>query len=421
MKNGNKHMKPSNTPASSSDNDVGNGDSRPDLVCLSHLRWNFVYQRPQHLMSRCAQTWRVFFVEEPIAADGPPRLDVRQEEENLWVAVPHLPHNLSQAESEGLQRQLLDELLDQHQIEDFVLWYYTPMAMGFSDHLEAQAIVYDCMDELSAFRGAPVTLRDRETALFDRADLVFTGGMALYEAKRDRHPHVYPFPSSIDVAHFARARQTTSEPADQANIPHPRLGFFGVVDERFDIELLDGLATARPDWHFVIIGPTVKIDPEMLPRYENIHYLGMKRYQELPDYLAGWDVALLLFALNESTRYISPTKTPEYLAGAKPVVSTPIQDVIRPYGEKGIVYIAGSLPEFITAVESALDDGISKQWLEQVDAFLAQSSWEHTWSKMRSLIINAMNMRQTEPFQVDAVVGQTPTMVSVLSDNKISI
>jgi hypothetical protein len=416
MKNENERVRPSEAPAVFAAQARINGGRQPDLVCLSHLRWDFVYQRPQHLMSRCARDWRVFFVEEPIGAEGPARLAVRQEADNLWVAVPHLPPNLDREESEGLQRQLLDDLLDQHQIEDFVLWYYTPMAVAFSDHLKPQAIVYDCMDELSAFRGAPPILRQREGALFARADLVFTGGMALYEAKRERHPHVYPFPSSIDLAHFGRARRTTTEPADQAPIPHPRLGFFGVIDERFDIELLDNLATDRPDWHFVIIGPTVKIDPDSLPRHENIHYLGMKRYQELPDYLAGWDVALLLFALNESTRFISPTKTPEYLAGAKPVVSTPIQDVIRPYGDQGLVHIARSLPEFVTAVESALAQGIQAQWLEQVDAFLSHSSWEHTWNKMRALIVDAMNGIESEPF-----VGQTPIIESALSDKEISV
>ena len=180
-----------------------------------------------------------------------------------------------------------------------------------------------------------------------RADLVFTGGQSLYEAKRGQHPRVFAFPSSVDAAHFARARRATDDPADQAAIPHPRLGFFGVIDERMDLDLLAAIADARPDWHLVIIGPVVKVDPASYRERANIHYLGKKDYQELPGYLAGWDVALLPFAINESTRFISPTKTPEYLAAGKPVVSTPIRDVVRPYGMRGLVHIAATADDFV--------------------------------------------------------------------------
>jgi UDP-galactopyranose mutase len=264
------------------------------------------------------------------------------------------------------------------------------MALGFSSHLKPLVTVYDCMDELSAFRGAPPILLDRETELFGKADLVFTGGQSLYEAKRERHRSVYAFPSSIEGAHFAQARQAQPDPEDQAAIPHPRMGFYGVLDERFDIELLRGLAAARPDWHLVMIGPVVKIHPDELPKAPNIHYLGMKSYDELPRYLAGWDVALLLFALNESTRFISPTKTPEYLAAGKPVVSTPIRDVVRPYGDAGLVHIAATVPEFEAATVKALAQVDDAGWRSQVDAFLQQNSWDITWTKMATLIAEAI-------------------------------
>jgi UDP-galactopyranose mutase len=261
------------------------------------------------------------------------------------------------------------------------------MALDFTRHLRPLAVVYDCMDELSAFKGAPECLKHRERELFKTADLVFTGGQSLYEAKRDQHHSVYAFPSSIDREHFMQARTAIEDPADQKDIPHPRLGFFGVVDERFDIELLDQAARSRPDWQFVIIGPVVKIDPESLPKRENIHYLGGKSYEELPSYIAGWDVALLLFAQNESTRFISPTKTPEYLAAGKPVVSTPIRDVVCPYGQMGLVRIANDAPEFIAAVDDLLNSGADrKPWLETVDRYLATMSWDETWERMSRLI-----------------------------------
>ena len=217
-----------------------------DLVCLSHLRWDFVYQRPQHLLTRFARQRRVFFVEEPVYGDGP-RLEVRQRADTLWTAVPHLPHGLSPADEEEAQRTLLDGLLAEHRVRDTVLWYYTPMALAFTRHLRPLAVVYDCMDELSAFRGAPPALVEREAGLLRRADLVFTGGQSLWEAKRTRHPSVHCFPSGIDAAHFARARAAMEEPADQAAIPGPRIGFFGVLDERLDVALVRELAAARPE------------------------------------------------------------------------------------------------------------------------------------------------------------------------------
>jgi glycosyltransferase involved in cell wall biosynthesis len=359
---------------------------RPDLICLSHLRWNFVFQRPQHLLTRCARGRRVFFVEEPVRGDGPSRLDVtRESDTGVHVVVPHLPHDLGEAESRHAQRDLIGELMRRHTIADYVLWYYTPMALPFTQHLAPAAVVYDCMDELSAFAGAPQALRDREAELMRRADVVFTGGYSLYEAKRGLHPNIHPFPSSVDVAHFAQARGKIADPPDQAAIPGPRLGFFGVIDERLDIELVDGVAALRPGWQIVLIGPVVKIDPASLPRRPNIHYLGQKSYGELPAYLAGWDVALVPFARNQATRYISPTKTPEYLAAGRPVVSTSIRDVVRPYGELGLARIADAPADFVAAVEACLED----RWdlrLPEVDRFLAQTSWDGTWARIEALL-----------------------------------
>jgi glycosyltransferase involved in cell wall biosynthesis len=270
-----------------------------------------------------------------------------------------------------------------------VLWFYTPMAMDFASHLEPLATVFDCMDELSAFKFAPPELIENERKLLEKADVVFTGGQSLYEAKRDKHAKVFAFPSSIDVAHFNQAREIAEEPADERHLPHPRLGFCGVIDERMDIELLGQMAKARPDWHFVMIGPVVKIAEEDLPRSENIHYLGGKDYKDLPAYLAGWDVALMPFAINESTKYISPTKTPEYLAAGLPVVSTPIRDVVRPYGEQGLVEIASTAEEFVTACEKALETGMSDR-LQKADEFLSHNSWDKTYDEMSGLIDEAI-------------------------------
>jgi len=358
-----------------------------DLVCFSHLRWDFVYQRPQHLLSRCATERRVFFIEEPIFANSSMRLEVRETDCGVHVVVPQLPEGLrSDIAITAVMKEMTYRLFLDHAIDEYVFWYYTPMALKFTSHFNPVASVYDCMDELSAFKDAPAVLPQLEKELFRRVDLVFTGGQSLYEVKRNQHRAVYAFPSSIDAKHFGKARKTSIDPLDQTDIPHPRLGFFGVIDERFDRELLDQLASRRPDWNFVIVGPIVKIDPETLPKHKNIHYLGAKKYDELPAYLAGWDIALLLFARNDSTRFISPTKTPEYLAAGKPVISTSIRDVVRPYGEMKLVEIADTPDEFIYAAEQILSRPNNEEWLARVDAFLANVSWDKTWKQMADLI-----------------------------------
>ena len=356
-----------------------------DVVCFSHLRWDFVFQRPQHLMTRCARERRVFYVEEPIFHSGiAPRLNI-EHSGAVNVIVPHLPEGMSAVDASDAQRALLEQWIEAEHISEYVLWYYTPMALSFTDRLSPVAVVYDCMDELSAFKGAPPIIKAREAELMRRATLVLTGGQSLFEAKRHQHANIHPFPSSVDVAHFAQARRITTEPQDQRSIPHPRLGFFGVIDERMDIALLDGVAAARPDWHLIMLGPVVKIDATSLPQRSNIHYLGSKRYEDLPQYVAGWDVALLPFARNEATRFISPTKTPEYLAAGKPVVSTTIRDVVRPYGKQGLARIADDVPAFVQACAAAMaEDAVER--ITQGDAFLRQTSWDGTWTRIRSLL-----------------------------------
>jgi UDP-galactopyranose mutase len=356
-----------------------------DVVCFSHLRWKFVFQRPQHLMTRFAKANRVFFIEEPICDTQSAYNEVTEVENSVWIVVPHIPAKAGDEQLE-LRRALLDVLINTMDIQKFISWYYTPTALQFSRHLNPLAIVYDCMDELSAFRFAPPELKMCEKELMNRADIVFTGGYSLFEAKQDQHQNMFAFPSSIDKVHFAKARFICDDTPDQAAIPHPRIGFYGVIDERFNMPLLEALAELRHDWHFIIIGPTAKIDESTLPSKPNIHFLGAKSYADLPRYLAGWDVAMMPFALNEATRYISPTKTPEYLAGGKPVVSTSIQDVVAPYGKKGLVYIADTVTSFSVAIEKALETRGSAKWLHRVDQFLGNISWDKTFRQMFILI-----------------------------------
>ena len=368
-----------------------------DLICLSHLRWDFVYQRPQHLVSRFTPQHRVFFVEEPMFDSEMPRLEVMPRPGNLQVLVAHLPPEATEEEHGQMYRKLLDEFMAENSVTNYVLWYYTPMMVSWTDTLTPKAVVFDVMDELSAFAGAPPELLSREEKLLKKADLVFAGGRSLYDGKKNRHPNVYFLASSVDIAHFAKARQSPPEPADQKDIPHPRFGFFGVLDERVDWDLLAAVADLKPDWQWIMVGPVSgKIPDSILPQRPNIHYPGGKDYADLPTYLAGWDVAIMPFAINEATRFISPTKTPEYLAGGKPVVSTPILDVIRQYGNAGLAHVASTPQEFVAACEAALNEDRAAR-LAQVDPVLAQMSWDKIWGKMHDLIGTVVSGETLEP------------------------
>ncbi|MEO6685960.1 MAG: glycosyltransferase family 1 protein [Dyadobacter sp.] len=368
-----------------------------NLLCFSHLRWDFVYQRPQHLMTRFSEFSAVYYLEEPIFGSYDHSfMSFSERLPNLWICVPHLPHGLDKAEINKELKFLLNIFFVNRDLKDFMFWYYTPMALEFSYKFVPGLTVYDCMDELSAFKFAPDELKDLERRLFNKADVVFTGGQSLYEAKKHQHYNIHPFQSSIDKKHFAKARSKDSEPADQVAIDGPKLGFYGVIDERFDTDLIKNIADARPEWQIMLIGPVVKIDPAGLPKNKNIHYLGSKKYDELPLYLSGWDVALVPFLLNESTRFISPTKTPEYLAGGKPVVSTAIRDVVTPYAKNKLVSIGVDAEDFIVAIEALLGNPDNEVWLTKVDEFLADNCWDNTFHAMMEIMARTLESKTAQ-------------------------
>ncbi len=366
------------------------GVRQPPILVFSHLRWDFVYQRPQHLLSRLASNRRVIVIEEPIYEElTSPRYDLTQPASNVRVVRPYLPVGAPGFNDAQLPllKPLVEHLLDDLGVQEYVLWLYTPMALPLARSLpgEPLAVVYDCMDELSAFRFAPPELIEREAELMQWADVVFTGGRSLYRAKQGRHTNLHCFPSSVDVAHFGASTQHQEAP-DQAAIPHPRLGWFGVIDERMDLSLLDALATAHPEWHVVMIGPVVKIDPGTLPSHANIHYLGPRSYDELPTYLSAWDVCIQPFARNEATQFISPTKTLEYMASDLPIVSTSITDVAEQYSH--IVYLGDTPDEFVAACEQALAESPEQKQARITEGrrVVAATSWDRTTDAMDKLI-----------------------------------
>lgn len=370
------------------------------LIAFSHLRWDLVFQRPQHLLTRATRDFDVAYFEEPVfEAGATPQLRQRRDTSGVQIITPVLPPG---SDALLLQRRLLDGWLDRRDRagragERRFLWYYTPMALAFSDHVAADAVAFDCMDELSAFKDPPPGLIEAEARLFARADVVFTGGQSLYEAKRERHPHVFCFPSSVDAAHFGQARQPQRDPDDQVAIAHPRIGFFGVIDERMDTDLVAAMARALPKVQFIFLGPVVKVDPASLPRGANLHWLGPKPYDRLPAYLAHWDAGWMPFRLDASTRFISPTKTPEFLAAGLPLTSTAVPDVVRGYGAAssagGVVRICGP-GEMAQALQASLNPP-EPAWQAAVETLLAKGSWDRTWAGMRRELFAAA--RRTAP------------------------
>lgn len=367
------------------------------IIVFSHLRWSFVYQRPQHLLTRMAGRRRVIFFEEPVYDhEREPFLECSMPEPGVLVCRPHTPSQEAGFHDEQLQwlTPLLEKLLSKENLGRYIAWFYTPMALPLARVLRPALVVYDCMDELTGFLQAPKELVQREKALLEVADLVFTGGPSLYQAKKNHHPEVHCFPSSVDASHFSLACDPGCEHATQKVLPKPRLGYFGVLDERLDLPLLHTMALSNPDWQIVMVGPVLKISPELLPRLPNIHYFGQQEYAALPGYLAGWDVCLIPFALNDATRFISPTKTLEYMAAEKPVVSTPITDVAVPYGD--IVFIGDSIGNFIDACKKALALSPNR-YREMVGAMrqvLAGTSWDATVQAMSQLIDSAVRRKR---------------------------
>jgi protoporphyrinogen oxidase/glycosyltransferase involved in cell wall biosynthesis len=394
------------------------------LIVFSHLRWNFVFQRPQHLMTRLARQHGGYFVEEPIPVDdGPAYLELTDVAPNVRVVRPHTPIRAPGFHDEQLRvlQRLVADLMTDEGIEDHAVWFYTPMALPFAQSLNPTAVVYDCMDELSAFLNAPKQLLQRERALLKAADVVFTGGPSLYRAKKDRHPAVHCFPSSVDARHFERALEPGTDHPAQATLPHPRLGYYGVIDERLDLDLIAAVADAQPDWQVVMVGPVVKIDPASLPRRPNIHYLGQHAYDELPAFIGGWDVCLLPFARNESTRYISPTKTLEYMAAGKPVVGTPITDVAEPYGD--LVRLGDGAAAFVAACREALEltPAAREALATAMRARAATTSWDDTADRMNEILGRVRHERrrtlaasgQAATTATDGAVATAPGVVGM--------
>jgi len=352
-----------------------NGAQYYDMIVFCHLRWDFVYQRPQHLVSRMSADLKILLIEEPIGGDGASHLKIINE--NLHVLQPRV----DSIEAIGT---IIPQFVKNSNISTG--WFYSASFSPLLQSLNFGTVVYDCMDELSLFKGAPQHLIDQEKFLLSNADVVFTGGKSLYESKKQMHANVYCFPSSVDEDHFSQQLSEEDMPYAIASIDAPIVGYFGVIDERIDYDLLWETAVLLPEFSFVMIGPLAKVEESDLPRAENIHYLGMKTYDSLPSYLRGFDVAMMPFALNDATKFISPTKTLEYMAAGKPIISTKITDVVSDYSH--CVKLISNAAEFANEIKASLQNNNTLTLQSQYRDILDKTSWDNTSNRMKAILKN---------------------------------
>jgi len=367
-----------------------------DLVVVSHLRWSFVWQRPQQLLSRLAKHHRILFIEEPVFTSEESDLSaasIQVVQPNLMVLTPRL----AEAECAGTplwlwpcQERIMQQVRDALVSLNFkhrALWFYTPTPEFMVDVVRPEMVVYDVMDELANFKFAPPQLRDQEQRLLRQSAVVFTGGASLYDAKKHHNPNTHLFASGVDGAHYEKAcHPDTTTPEWMKDIPRPRATYIGVIDERLDYDIIAAMAEARRDVQFLMCGPVVKVDPAALPKAPNLHYPGQQDYADLPRILKGTDICLMPFAMNEATKFISPTKTLEYMATHRPIVSTPIKDVERFYSD--IVYLADTPEAFIARLDDALHETPETRTRKnrREEKILAEQAWDAIADNMRALL-----------------------------------
>ncbi|MEO7699805.1 MAG: glycosyltransferase [Opitutus sp.] len=369
------------------------------IIALCHLSWDWVWQRPQQFLSRLAKTHPVLFV-ETYCADVPStvvRLRSPENCPNVTICEMHLPASrwsdgkfIDRERRRALRRALTNDL--EGRFDDAILWFNDPMAVtAFAGHLDESLIVYDCMDELSQFKGAPPALIEREYDLLEVADVVFCGGRKMRDKRLPYNANSHFYGTGVDIAHFGSARSSALAVAPEiAELRGPVLGYFGVVDERIDYDLLAALADADPKWHVVMVGPTTKVDPATFPKRPNLHFIGGRAYAQLPTLTKGFSVCLMPFARNEATEYINPTKALEYMAAGRPVVSTALDEVKSNFS--GVARIARNHTEFIEMCQREVASP-SRSRIERGLKLAQENTWDAIVGKMERHVAEALTVR----------------------------
>ncbi len=361
---------------------VGNGYP---IVCFSDISWNVKFQRPHQLFSQAKRINIIIFIEKPLLQrSGKPNHFISRVSDNILILTPVITDEDPESTIHETVEQLLTEKLKSHNTTEYICWYYSPKAINYSQKLTPKLIIFDCMDECCGYEGADTEVNESEKKLLEVTDLVFTGGRSLCNAKKLLHKNVHLFPDSIDYERFNG--NTKQAKKNIIKKPAAKIGYFGVIDERLDLNLLDKIAANKPKWKFEIAGPIVENMHGKLPERKNITFTGDIRDEEIPSIIGEWDAAILPYSKNNSTENTAPSRLLVYFAANKNIVSTSINDIVHYFGENGMVRIADEPDDFVKALEAAIKYKPEAEWQKKVDSIIRKTTWEKTWNGMSKKI-----------------------------------
>ena len=398
-------------PISPCDSSGEDPTQRPPLVVFSSQRWHFAWQRTQQLLTRLASNYRITVVEPPLTTHRDAYLECTPVAHGITLAVPHTRCDPGgfHADQFPVTARLLAQFMREHAIVAPLVWLDTPAALPLVQALAPRAVVYDCHDDAAA-HGGDDGLRHLEEQLMRVADVVIAGGPSLYESHRARHANVHCIANAVAAAHFAppspsaKSIEAVSARAIHAAIPNPRLGFFGVIDERIDLELLARVADLRPDWQIVMAGPLRGVTPAALPQRGNLMWLGAQTYAILPHLQAHWDLCLLPFKVDACAHHAAPIEALEFLAGQKSVVATPVHDVAALHGH--IVRLAHGAHAFVEACRTAMCERGPLRRQRRIDALISvhSSTWERAADRVHKLLVEFAHEPASVPGRAPAEV-----------------
>jgi hypothetical protein len=368
----------------------------PVLMVFSHMAWNPGQGRTPQLMAALAGRWQILFVEAPRHAAGAARLESRAIRAGLTVLTLTTPAPAAgfHDDAQAFGVTLLREELAGRRLKIDIAWLDTPMAWPLAQALGIACLAYDCLEGPPAsLQFDAALLHQRESALMRTAALMVAAGPSLFNAHRHRHANLHCVCSAVHAEHFSPASlELTSARARrghvlQSSLARPRLGYFGSIDERLDLDLLAALADRQPGWAFVMVGSVAGIAAERLPQRRNIHWLGEQDDALLPYLLAGWDLALMPYVVSEATRFLMPSQTLEYMAGYQPIVSTPVRDVQALYAP-AVTIAAPQAEAFSSACEEVLAESARARSARLIDMarIVARHAWANTADFVHGLL-----------------------------------
>ncbi len=352
----------------------------PAVICISTSPWGFMFQRPQQLMTLFSEDFKIGYINPPVTSK--PALSYEEVirkytdiiNPNLIVLKPRIPKILNHSAASRYYVELLKNFSLEFGFKDIILWICLPQFEYLCGQLDEKLVIYDCQDDYASFSWTPDTTREYDQRLTEKADIVITVSGPMQKTKKKINPLSFLVPNGCDLQHFNSATKILGIPTDILNIRKPRVGFVGAVCEWIDFRLITELAEKEPDWSIVMVGPVRRnIKPPHLP---NTHYLGLKRYHILPNYIRQFDVCSIPFDQNSTiSKNSCPIKLFEYMASGKPVVSTNLPAVNF---AKRVIEIAADSEDFHCKVNRLLKEtsfDAAQRQAKQISLARANTWW----------------------------------------------